>query len=449
MKILLVSSFFPPTHTAGTETRTLSYALELQRLRHEVQMVCAGKWNEGAHYWNGYVDEIYRQIPVRRIHLNWALAPDPNRFLYCNSIVERDMGRWLEQWKPDLVHITSCYTLSASVIQAAKDRQVPVVLTLTDYWFICPRVNLLRGDRSLCDGRRTSWDCIKCMLWDARAYRWPRLIMPEEAVACVLKWVSKHPSLSRLRGLRGMVLDMEHRKTYLDNMLNLADCVTAPSNYLRAVFTNCGVSVPIKVVYSGHDLAWRGDLPQKKPSSMIRFGYVGQIIFIKGLHILLSAFVFDSLQDRASLSIFGDPNKSPTYAHRLQTQVAGEEETVRFHGAFCHQSLGQVLSEIDILVVPSLWHENNPRVIQEAFASRTPVIASNVGGISEFVRHEVNGLLFERGNVEDLARHLRRVISEPGLLARLEAGIPRVKRIEEEVAELVSIYRALIGHTTP
>ena len=69
-----------------------------------------------------------------------------------------------------------------------------------------------------------------------------------------------------------------------------------------------------------------------------------------------------------------------------------------------------MLSQIDILVVPSRWHENNPRVIQEAFASKTPVIAANVGGIVEFMQHEFNGLLFERNDVADLARQLRLVI---------------------------------------
>ena len=105
-----------------------------------------------------------------------------------------------------------------------------------------------------------------------------------------------------------------------------------------------------------------------------------------------------------------------------------------------------MLSEIDVLVVPSLWHENSPRVIQEAFAGKTPVIASHVGGISEFVKHEENGLLFERGNVNDLARQMRRVVDEPGLLENLVAGIPKVKTMEEEVNELESIYCELLNY---
>jgi glycosyltransferase involved in cell wall biosynthesis len=113
-------------------------------------------------------------------------------------------------------------------------------------------------------------------------------------------------------------------------------------------------------------------------------------------------------------------------------------------GSFSHEQLDEVLSEIDVLIVPSLWHENNPRVIQEAFAAQTPVVASNVGGMSEFVEHEVNGLLFERNNEIDLAKQLSRIINEPDLLPRLQEGIKPVKTIETEVEELILFYKELI-----
>jgi glycosyltransferase involved in cell wall biosynthesis len=119
-------------------------------------------------------------------------------------------------------------------------------------------------------------------------------------------------------------------------------------------------------------------------------------------------------------------------------------QNVHFHGAFPHEKLGEMLSGLDVLIVPSLWHENNPRVIQEAFACKIPVIASDVGGISEFVQHEVNGLLFERGNVNDLQKQLRCVVREPRLLERLQSGIPFVKLIEDEVSEFEAIYKTLI-----
>jgi glycosyltransferase involved in cell wall biosynthesis len=95
-------------------------------------------------------------------------------------------------------------------------------------------------------------------------------------------------------------------------------------------------------------------------------------------------------------------------------------------------------------VVPSLWYDF-PLIIHEAFATKTPVIATNLGGMAEAVTHGVDGLLFERGDAADLAGQINRVLEEPGLLEHLREGIPPVKTIAEEVNELESIYRELIN----
>ncbi len=444
MKILLISSFFPPQHTSGTEQRTLGYALCLQELGHKVQVVCVGKWDEGQDYWNGYVDETYLGISIRRVNLNWSLASDPNKFLYANSTIEKYFSQWLSEWQPDITHITSCLTLSASVIQAIKSKQLPVVLTLTDYWFICPKLSLVRNDGTLCDGRTSSWDCLQCMLWDTKIYRGLSATLPEKSTAIILDWASKQALINRLPGLRGMALDMAHRKNFLTAMLTLADCVTAPSSCLRDIIKASGIAKQIKVVHSGHHLAWVETMPKKRLAEKIRIGYIGQIIPVKGVHLLLSAFVSTSISDQAGLSIYGDISKAPDYVEELKSLAKDNDKSIKFCGAFPHEQLGEILSEIDILVVPSAWHENNPRVIQEAFASKTPVIASNVGGITEFVKHEVNGLVFERNNVADLAHQLWRIVTEAGLLERLSIMIEPVKTMEEEVMELQAIYTDLI-----
>ena len=120
MKILLITSFFPPTHNAGTEKRTLGYAQQLQKLGHEVSVICAGDYDRGDQYWNGIQDEALQGIKVRRVNLNWSLAPDANRYLYDNPVTADYIEKWTSEINPDLVHLTSCYSLSASIIEAIK-----------------------------------------------------------------------------------------------------------------------------------------------------------------------------------------------------------------------------------------------------------------------------------------------------------------------------------------
>lgn len=444
MRILLISGFFPPTHVAGSEKRTLGYAQELHRLGHGVQVLCAGSFDHGEHYWNGSIDEVYRDIPVRRVYLNWKLSPDPNRYLFDNPVVAEHLDRWLGEWQPDVVHIISCYTLSASIISVLKRRSVPIVLTLVDFWFVCPRVNLLHADGNLCDGRTTSWECLECLLWGAKAYRWSGRLLPDEIVKRGLTFVSKHPVLSRQRGVIGMAPDMDHRKRFLGDAVRKADRVVAPSRGLADMMRATGLGVDIQVVYSGHDLTWVTTMPPRQPSTVIRFGYIGHIHPMKGVEELIVAFQRASFDGDATLAVYGDPNGGRDYFGRICGLLMEQSSAVDFRGAFRPEQLGEVLSRIDVVVVPSLWSENNPRVLHEAFAGKAPVIASNVAGIAEFVEDEVSGLLFERGDVSDMTRQMRRIIEDPELLAQLRAGVPPVKTIEEEVLELTTIYEELV-----
>jgi glycosyltransferase involved in cell wall biosynthesis len=131
-------------------------------------------------------------------------------------------------------------------------------------------------------------------------------------------------------------------------------------------------------------------------------------------------------------------SKDPAFSRRLRA-LAGGRSDLEFRGAYAYAETGRVFSEIDVLIVPSLWSDY-PLVIQEAFAAQTPVIAADLGGMSEAVQPEVNGLLCERGSTKDLMQILRRVVTEPGLLARLRAGIPTVKSMGSAVEEMVLIY---------
>jgi len=444
MKILLVSHFFPPQRTAGAEQRALSYARELQQRGHTVQMLCAGDWETGADQWNGFTDDVYEEVRVRRVNLNWTRADDPNRSLYDNKLVESSVDGWLGEWQPDVVHIISLITLGAGVVRAAKKQDLPVLFTLTDFWMICPKINLVRGDGSLCDGCTTDWDCLRCMLWNTRVYQGLKKFLPEKRVENLLSEASHHAWLTRQRGLRGMALDMADRRRVMVEIAKEIDCVTAPSTHLARVMDSNGIfASPVRVIHSGHDLAWLNGSTKETTDDSIRFGYIGQLIPIKGVDALVEAFQYAAKEGNASLSIYGNIEINPDYAASVQA-MASDGDPIQFKGTFSREQLEQVLAGIDVLVVPSRWHENNPRVIQEAFASKTPVIGANVGGIAEFIEHDVNGLLFQYDSVSDLQAQIERVLTEPGIIERLKSGIKSVKTISEEMDEIEELYRCLI-----
>jgi glycosyltransferase involved in cell wall biosynthesis len=446
LKILFICNGFPPHRWAGTETYTAGIAKAMQARGHLVQILCAGGWQKGSNYWNGHEDDFHEGVPVRRLNLNWKKAPDPFRYLYDNPVVGEYLAGYLEEVRPDLVHVTSCETLSASVLRVVKEAGLPLVLSLTDFWFLCPRINLLRSDGANCDGQTTPWDCLECQLRYTKAYRWARRILPDKSVPLLLETISQYPQLTRQRGLRGMAGDMGDRKAFLHQALSRADCRLTASRFVHDIFVANGVTDSIEVQPYGHDLSWLGSYTGKTASDTIRVGFIGQIIKSKGVHLLLQAVrsLPDACRNKLSLSIYGNLQKVPAFGARLNA-LAENISNIQFCGTYPHDQSAAVFANIDILVVPSVWYDF-PLIIYEAFATKTPVIATDLGGMAEAVRHEVNGLLFKRNNVADLANQLRRIVEEPGLLERFQTGIPAVKTIETEVTELETIYQDLVAH---
>lgn len=446
MKIAFLSHFFPPTHISGAENYTYNIARALTERGNDVHVFCAGEWDHEDQYINDIVDETVDGISVRRVHLNWTKAPDPNRFLYDNPITGALFHDYLLNVQPDVVHITSCYSLSSAVIPIAKALGLPVVLTLVDFWFICPTLHLLRSDGRLCDGRTTAWDCHQCLLNGQKILRWSSRVLPDAALRPLLSAISHNPVLNSRRGFRGMVLDIDERKRLLVERLRQVDLVIAPSRIVLDIHKMLLPELPVRYQTHGHDLSWTVDLQVgvAEIKNDLRFCYIGQISRDKGVDVLIKAFRdLDTISFPARLDIWGSMDQDAGYSQQLM-QISDGCERITFRGRFDRKELGHVLNHADVVVVPSVWYENNPLVIQEAFAAGKPVIASNLGGMKEFVQHERNGLLFLPADSVDLTRQMRRFMDHPDLMTQLQRGIPRVKTIEEEIDELLGVYNSLL-----
>jgi glycosyltransferase involved in cell wall biosynthesis len=265
--------------------------------------------------------------------------------------------------------------------------------------------------------------------------------LPESITSRVWDTLSHITPISRQRGMRGMLLDMDHRKKIMMEAMALPDLVISPSKIVQKMFIQ-HISRPVNFLPHGHELSWLNEYHGKTQSDVIRFGYLGGLHEVKGVHLLIEAFKTANLGERARLDIWGTPATNKAYSQKLLSLI-GDHPYINLHGAYTRDRLGPILSEIDVAVVPSIWYENAPLVIQEAFATGTPVIATNLGGMAESVVHGINGLLFERNDVVDLVRQLRRVIEEPGLLQKLSSGAPKVKSFDEELVELERIYDQL------
>jgi glycosyltransferase involved in cell wall biosynthesis/SAM-dependent methyltransferase len=420
VKILQVVHAFPPTHVAGTEiyTHTLSRAL-LSR-GHRVRIFT----REGEAYGPALVeaDTFYDGIPVRRIHVN-RHRPETafvHAFLLTVSdpAIDRSFDLLLHEFAPDIVHFQHTYRLSASMIAIAQNHRLPILFTLHDYWMMCHRIQLITPDFQICDGPGAGAKCAVCLHHSVDVNG------PDESA---IRFRTRLAGMYRARSMRRMLLK--------------ADLLISPSEFLRRKFIEFGVP-PDRIIFldNGLNIERFGGLP-KRQSTRLRFGFVSTNIVHKGLHVLVEAF--NKLPvGKAELFIYGDPAVSPAYYESVRRLASHPD--IAFIGFFENQKVAEVMSGIDVLVVPSIWPENSPLAIHEAFLAGVPVIASRIGGIPELVRHGQTGLLFETGNPADLRAKMEHLIDNPSLIVDYARNAGRVKSIQENAAELEQIYERLM-----
>jgi len=187
---------------------------------------------------------------------------------------------------------------------------------------------------------------------------------------------------------------IEQRDRQIKGLCGLIDLFIAPSQFLRNEFIRFGIpGEKIRFASYGIETGPLGG-SKKEPSDKIRFGFIGTILPAKGVDILIQAF--NKIKDRrVELKIYGKlfPYRGFEYYPAFIKKLV-KNESIQFMGGFNHEDVSAIFSEIDVLFFPSIWNENCPLTILEAFASKTPVIASRIGGIPELVDDGVNGLLF-------------------------------------------------------
>ncbi|MCU0489693.1 MAG: GNAT family N-acetyltransferase [Anaerolineales bacterium] len=456
MRLLYLTHAYPPNSTGGTELSTHAIAKSMAGAGHEVEVLCADRWGEGPAYWNGESKDVLDGVKITRLLLNWQLSPDPNRYLYDNPETAAYLEKFLATYRPDLVHVTSCVTLSSSILATVSALGIPLVISLTDFWFICPQIKLIKGNGELCDGQVEPVECLKCMLWDAKAYRWPKKILPETGVNRLLEGISQQPALTRRPGLRGMAFDMPERRALLSSRLATCDRILVKSDYVKNIFLAHGAPAKkITLLPDGEDSTWKDRLPKRSPGnptlpSSLRIGYLGHIVPVKGVHVLLDAFQTGfgnpgsavSLGN-ATLRVYGDLAHDPSYTKILESQAASDPR-IQLCGKYTRDQLPEIMAGLDVLVVPSIWPETFNHVIREGFIAGIPVIGSDLGAIPEAIEPGVNGYLFPAGDSQELARLLGELANHPERLDRLRANIPPVKTIEQQTEELEALYQAEI-----
>lgn len=436
-RITYVVHQFLPRYFTGTEQYVFAVATEMQRRGHDVHVFALEPDFSERDTLFEEREELVEGLPVTRVRVWYCLDRDYERMEYAHPLVAERFRRHLEARQPDVVHAFHLRYLGVDLIAEARALQVPVVVHLMDFWFLCPAIVLRRGDGTLCDGPPDGGlGCVQCVC--------PELgqELDDRELRDVLRRVAPSlPSGARPGpDLPRRIATLTERPAHLRQRLLLADRIVAPSRFLKRMFVQNGYPADrIEVIGYGVDLDRLGTVPRppRVPGAPLRCAFIGSVTPHKGTDLAVEAVLRAGAD--VGLAVHGRTSDFVAFAGPLVSRAAGEAR-ITFPGPFPRQELGRVLATTDVLLVPSRWYENTPFVVLEAFAAGVPVLATDLGGLSELVEHEVHGELFALDDVDDLARRVMRLAAEPERLERYRRALPRVKTLGQNGDELEAIY---------
>ena len=422
MHILKIIHGYPPNYNAGSEVYSQSICNELSK-HHKVSIFTREE--------NPYSLDFAVRHENANENLNFYFVNNPQvKDGYRHKQLDDNFAKLISEIKPNIAHIGHLNHLSTGLIDELNKQKIPIVFTLHDFWLMCPRGQFLtrsigkEHNFQLCSRQQDH----KCASDCYRVYFSGNEQDEEQDIENWSSWTHQR---------------MIETKAIIDKV----DLFIAPSNYLRNRFIK-EFSVPeSKIIYLdyGFPTEYLTQTEKSKEKTNFTFGYIGTHITSKGVNQLIEAF--REIEEPATLKIYGRHNGQTTNA--LKLLAATSKNKIEFVGEYINHNLANdVFSNVDCIVVSSIWAENSPLVIHEAQSCKVPVITADFGGMKEYVQHKVNGLLYEHRNTNSLKEQLRFAIANPNLLKQFgERGYlfsedGSVPNIRDHCKELVKTYQS-------
>lgn len=407
-------------------------------------------------------------------------------------ILEHQIHRLIEWLKPDIVHFHSLEGFSTGCVDAARrSSSTPRLLfSLHNYHTICPQVHLMQEDRHPCFSFAEGAACSECIPavepdeW--RRYREATPTGSERALVVTapvdvsdpLPPVGAdfrgHPSYRRdprrqvrsgydatpITDLLPLLNTVEpdplsptpthpygRRRAAMIAMLNRCDRVLAVSDFVARKFESLGVlPAVISTVHIGTRIAdiATASTPRSirvagSPHGPVRMAFLGYNSWNKGLPMLARALerLPPDVLSNIDLSIFATGGGSLEEQFKL---VRPHLARLHLRDGYSFEEVPDLVHDIDLGLVPSVWWDNAPQTVMEFLACGIPVLGAALGGIPDFVRDGENGLLFRGNDPADLARILCDVVGDPGRICILQRNVTRPKGMVEHTDELEALY---------
>ena len=445
MKIALLTHKLKPPLMGGVDVYTDRLGRALGRLGHEVVYLAFDSSGEG----NQLVvqeDRHHDGTAVHRILFAFDSLPKETFDTAYNPDMGRVTRQILAEERPDFIIILNFYMLTMATVEAAKSLGIPVAHVATDFVPVCRWGTFMRWDNRTCEVGESIQNCSTCFISHRPLGKAMSAVMEKLPEKTVVQWAEKGYQLPHPLGLTRPFLNhtsiMKKRLDRIRPLRQQIDLVLVPTRFTEKTFIANGFNAEqIKFLPFGVDTNNPLASVAKTKAEQVRFMFLGRLQPYKGLHLVLEAFNSLPNPNGATLTVYGAPDGHDAYFANLQ-QMMDANPNVRFAGLIPPTELAGAFAEADIFLLPSTWHENSPLILLDALQSNTPVLASDIGGVSGIVAHNKNGLLFPREDAVALRQEMQRLIDQPELIPQLQAGseLPSIESYAQTIVERMQTF---------
>ena len=236
------------------------------------------------------------------------------------------------------------------------------------------------------------------------------------------------------------------RKRYIEHFFAFVDHFVSPSQFLADRYIGWGMLDSRISVIENLVQPPRGSVKPVGNSGPLRAGFFGQLSFLKGANVLFDAADLLAKDERTDITveIFGDYRSQPLeFQKELQERMEKVGSNVVLHGPYDGTRVDMLMQSVDVVMVPSVWWENSPLVIQEALRNGRPLICSDIGGMAEKVRDGIDGFHFHAGSAMFLATLLKRLAGDRQLLTDVIGTMRKVHTVDAILDAHLSLYRTM------
>lgn len=314
----------------------------------------------------------------------------------------RALGEWLAELNPDVVHFHHFLGVGSDLIPLVR-RVLPLarlVYTAHEMLLLCANDGkMVRSSGVLCSAP-SNVDCSACV--------------------------------------HSAPVDLFLRDDFFSNLAANFDVVISPSEFLAERLRSWLRDQPVSVIPNcPPPVRSMPSRPIAEGDGRARVGFFGQIVRLKGLHVLLDAALSVKRTGRypLELMIFGTRPDLLYWDEEIEPRLRELREgrvTASYQGEFRNEQVAEVMGLVDWVAVPSLWWENAPTVMFEAMSAGRPVLAGNIGGMGEALTVSGSGIAVSVGSVPHWAQVLSD-IADPANVEEWEhlrsrAGVPLTQR---------------------